>query len=141
MKDIYSKENIKLVLLNTKRRFKNLYNRDYSIDDLVRAFNSLSSKHQDLLLKINKNENDKAMLRVTYDNLYKFLIYSLPEIKKEERARINIKSLKTINNMKSADCKNCRSADFFISELFFSKPCAGFHIYTSVRKKSHTFLK
>lgn len=87
--NIYSKENIKEVLIKTKTRFNNLYNKNYTFNDMVMAFNSLSSKHQDLLLKIDKNENDKAMLRVTYDNMHKFLVNN----KNTDRAKINIKSL------------------------------------------------
>ena len=90
MKDSkYSKENVKSVILYLRTRFNNLYNKNYSINDIVLAFNSLSSKHQDLLLKIDKNENDKAMLRVTYDNMHKFLVNN----KFNEKTKINIKSL------------------------------------------------
>ena len=74
MKKIYTKENIKKNLIILQNRFSNTCNRKFSIQQVIYAFNNLPGKYQDLLLKINKDENDKILLTYAYDKMKKNLL-------------------------------------------------------------------
>lgn len=74
MKKIYTIENIKKNLVVLQRRYSNMYNRNFSINQIKYAFNKLPGDYQDLLLKINKDENDKANLTKVYDKMLRELM-------------------------------------------------------------------
>ena len=67
MKAIYTSDNIKRALLKLKNKYIKMYNKEYSIAQIIYAFNRLPGRYQDLLLKPNIDENDKANLIVVND--------------------------------------------------------------------------
>lgn len=69
MNEIYSKQNILSNLQKVKKILNNLYGEDYSLYELVASFNELSMKYQDLLLKIDKDENDRALMKYIYNDI------------------------------------------------------------------------
>ena len=73
MKAIYTSENVKRTLEILQRRYSNFYNKNYSIKQIIFAFNKLPGRYQDLLLKPDKNENDKANAANIYDMFRKYL--------------------------------------------------------------------
>ena len=88
--NIYSKENVLRTLNDIRKYFKVLFNKVYSIEEVINAFNKLTMKYQDLLLKPNKDENDKALLRIPYEELRKVLMENKEELKD---VKLKIKSL------------------------------------------------
>lgn len=69
MSSIYTKQNILVNLQKVKKVLNNLYNEDYSLYELVTAFNRLTMKYQDLLLKIDKDENDRVLMKYIYNDM------------------------------------------------------------------------
>jgi len=108
VKAIYTSDNVKKTLLLVQKRYKNLYNRDYTIQQIIYAFNKLPGKYQDLLLKIKKDENDKANLVTVYDYFRKNLFNAknvpsdikidIKNIKQEEEKKKEEVSLEDIES-------------------------------------------
>ena len=90
MKKMYNSDNVTKTLLYIQKRYKTVHNKTYSIQQIISAFNMLPGKYQDLLLKINKNENDKA------DLVKVFTVYQT-NLQKSKNApkdiKINIKNI------------------------------------------------
>ena len=105
MKTIYTSDNVKKVLNSTQKRFENMYNKKYTISQVIYAFNKLPGKYQDLLLKINKDENDKANLVKVYDYLRRYLLMA-----KNVSSDINI-DIKNINEEEKIVKKNITLED------------------------------
>ena len=76
MKKIYTKENINKNLSVLKRRFNNICNREFSNKQIIYAFNKLKGEYQDLLLKPEKDENDKLVLTKVDDYIKRYLLNS-----------------------------------------------------------------
>ncbi len=76
MKNIYKGENVKRTLLMVQKRMTITTNRTYKIYEIVNAFNKLPGKYQDLLLKKDINENDRANLTKVYNMLMITLVKS-----------------------------------------------------------------
>ena len=93
----YGKENVIKVLTGIKNYFKTLYNLDYSPREIINAFNKLSKKYQDLLLKINKNENDKALLRIPYEDLRRELMNNKDDV---SNVKLRIKGIEELRKEK-----------------------------------------
>lgn len=74
MKKIYDKENVKNTIKYLNRRYNNILNSEFTIKQIIYAFNQLTGRYQDLLLKIDKDENDKAMLTYVYNDFRKHLV-------------------------------------------------------------------
>ena len=74
MKKIYDKENVKNTIKYLNRRYNNILNSEFTIKQIIYEFNQLTGRYQDLLLKINKDENDKAMLTYVYNEFRKHLV-------------------------------------------------------------------
>lgn len=91
MKKIYTSDNIKKNLVILQRRYSNMYNKNFSIKQIIYAFNKLPGRYQDLLLKINKDENDKANLLKVY-NILKRELMNLKEV--PDDIKIIIKNIK-----------------------------------------------
>ncbi|MBO6195622.1 MAG: hypothetical protein J6O56_04730, partial [Bacilli bacterium] len=76
MKKIYNSDNVKKTLLSLQKRMCITTNRTYKTNDIIYAFNKLPGRYQDLLLKIDKNENDKANLDKVYNMIKLTLVKS-----------------------------------------------------------------
>lgn len=100
MKAIYTGENVRKTLIVLQRRYNNFYNKNYSIQQIIYAFNKLPGKYQDLLLKPNKNENDKGILTYAYDQIRKYLHESKNV---DENIKVNIKNIKQEEIVKKSD--------------------------------------
>ena len=74
MKKIYDKENVKNTIKYLNRRYNNILNSEFTIKQIIYAFNQLTGRYQDLLLKIDIDENDKAMLTYVYNDFRKHLV-------------------------------------------------------------------
>lgn len=112
--ELYSKnENLNRTILSIQKYFKVLYDLDYSIEEVTDAFNRLTTKYQNLLLKPNKNENDKAMLRFPYSALKNNLMKKEKRETKikenEEVQKIEIKEVEEVQKTE-VDCK--KALDF-----------------------------
>lgn len=90
MKSMYNPENVSSALNTIKKKLVIMYNKNYTIEQIINAFNKMPGKYQDLLLKQNKDENDKAELPKAYDYLRKFLFTS-KNVPKD--VKINIKNI------------------------------------------------
>ncbi len=97
MKTIYTSTNIKETLNYLQKRYSNLNNKKYSIQEIIYAFNKLPGKYQDLLLKNNKDENDKANLSHVYDHFRKTLLVTKNA---PSDIKINIKNIKEEEKVK-----------------------------------------
>lgn len=96
MKKIYSSDNVKKTLLSVQKRMCITTNRTYKTNDIIYAFNKLPGRYQDLLLKIDKNENDKANLDKVYNMIKLTLVKSkdIPDDIKVDIKNINIEEEK-----------------------------------------------
>lgn len=74
MKKIYNKKNVINTIEYLNRRYNNTLNSEFTIKQIIYAFNQLTGRYQDLLLKIDKDENDKAMLTYVYNEFRKHLV-------------------------------------------------------------------
>lgn len=99
MKKIYNKENVDNTFLFIKKRFETTNNRSYRIQDIISAFNKLPGKYQDLLLKINKDENDKADLVKVY-GLLRINLTKTKDV--PEDIEVNIKNIDSEEEVKKA---------------------------------------
>ena len=97
MKTIYTSTNIKETLNYLQKRYSNLNNKKYSIHEIIYAFNKLPGKYKDLLLKNNKDENDKANLSHVYDHFRKTLLVTKNA---PSDIKINIKNIKDEEKVK-----------------------------------------
>lgn len=106
MKKMYESDNITNTLLYIQRRYKTVHNKTYSIEQIICAFNMLPGKYQDLMLKVNKDENDKANLVKVYSVFQTNLLKSknapkdtkinIKNIEKEEEKKKNIVSMEDV---------------------------------------------
>lgn len=90
MKKIYNSDNVKKILLSLQKRMKVTTNRSYKANEIIYAFNKLPGNYQDLLLKIDKNENDKANLNKVY-NMIKLTLVKTKDIPND--VKIDIKNI------------------------------------------------
>lgn len=100
MKKMYNDNNVQKTLLSVQKRWANTSFKIYSMNQIVYAFNMLPGKYQDLLLKENKDENDKANL----DKVYRLLNTHLMKSKNApEDIKINIKNIDQEEEVKKHD--------------------------------------